>query len=294
LWLCGRVLILTPWGWLSALVNAAFPIAVAIGIGIPLFKARNRRNYFFVVILVLIGAGGLYVHLTQIVGWQTPPWIGIQVGLDLVLLVMTVMSGRVIPMFTMNAIRGVDSRRYRSIEHMSIGAVASVAVLDATQIQGAFFIIALVFAALVHALRWWLWKPYKTLRTPLVWVLHAAYAWIPIYFLLRAANALQWVASPIATHALTIGAIGGLTIGMMTRTAKGHTGRMLTADVADTICYLLILAAALVRVFGALLLPSFYVSCVLVSAAAWSLGFGLYAVRYWVPLTRSRMDGKLG
>jgi uncharacterized protein involved in response to NO len=294
LWICGRVLILSPWGWLSALVNAAFPIAVAIGIGIPLFKARNRRNYFFVAILVLIGAAAFYVHLTQIVGWQSPPWIGIQVGLDLVLLVMTVMSGRVIPMFTMNAIRGVNSRRYRSIEQMSIGAVALVAALDAIQVQGILLILALVVAALIHAIRWWLWEPYKTLRTPLVWVLHAAYAWIPIHFALRAASVMQWVASPIATHALTAGAIGGLTIGMMTRTAKGHTGRMLSADAADTACYLLVLAAAVARVFGPLLLPSFYLGWVLVSAGAWSAGFGLYAIRYWSPLTRSRADGKPG
>ena len=74
LWVCGRVLILTPWGWLSALVNAAFPVALAIGIGIPLFEARNRRNYFFVAILVSIGGATLYVHLAQIAGWQTPPF----------------------------------------------------------------------------------------------------------------------------------------------------------------------------------------------------------------------------
>jgi len=81
---------------------------------------------------------------------------------------------------------------------------------------------------------------------------------------------------------------------MMARTAKGHTGRPLRADAADTACYLLILAAAIIRVFGPLLLPSFYMGCVLLAAAAWSAGFGLYAVRYWPVLTKPRVDGKPG
>ena len=294
LWLCGRILILTPWSWLSAAANAAFPLAVAIGVGIPLAKAGNRRNYFFIALLVLIAAAALYVHLTHILSWRTPAWIGIHVALDVVLLVITVMAGRVVPMFTMNAIRGVHSRRCPVIERAAVGVVVIVAALDAVQLKGALLLIALVLATLIHSVRWWLWAPYKTLRTPLVWVLHAAYVWIPVHFALRALSELQLVASPIATHAVTIGAIGGLTLGMMTRTAKGHTGRLLAADAFDTACYLLILAAALVRVFGPLLLPSFYAATVLISASAWAAGFALYAARYWSVLTRARVDGRPG
>jgi uncharacterized protein involved in response to NO len=194
----------------------------------------------------------------------------------------------------MNAIPGVNSRRHKIIERASVGAVVIVALFDVMQVKAALLLIALVLAALIHAARWWLWAPHRTFRTPLVWVLHAAYAWIPIHFALRAASELQLVASPIATHALTVGAIGGLTIGMMTRTAKGHTARPLMANAADTVCYLLILSAAVVRVFGPLLLPSFYAGCVLLSAAAWSAGFGWYAVHYWSVLTRARVDGKPG
>ena len=294
LWLAGRILILTPWAWLSAFANAAFPIAVAVGIGVPLVKSGNRRNYFFVAVLVCIGLAALYVHVTQILGWQTPAWLGIRVGLDLVLLIMTIMAGRVIPMFTANAIPGAGSRRHPLIERAAVGVVLLLAVLDAIQVEGPWLVTVLSVAALVHAVRWWLWAPRKTLRTPLVWVLHAAYAWIPIHLALRAASLLQQVASPLAVHALTVGAIGGLTIGMMTRTAKGHTGRALQADASDTICYLLILAAAVVRVFAPMLLPSSYAACVLISAGLWSGGFGLYAIRYWGPLTYARIDGNPG
>ena len=294
LWVAGRILILTPFAWLSAITNAAFPLAVAIGIGIPLFRSRNRRNYVFVALLTVIALSELYVHLSHLIRWPTPAWVGIKVALDLVLVVMTIMGGRVIPMFTTNAIPEVKSRRYPAIERIALSAVLALAFLDAFQVEGALLFAVLVLAVSSHAMRWWLWAPHKTFRTPLVWVLHAAYVWIPIHFALRAGAVLQIVAPPLAVHALTVGAIGGLTIGMMTRTAKGHTGRILRADAWDVTCYSLVLAAAVVRVFGPLLLPTLYAGCVLISAALWSAGFGLYAVRYWSSLTQARADGKPG
>ena len=294
LWVCGRILIVTRFVWLSALANAAFPIAVAVGIGIPLVRSHNRRNYFFIALLLALGLATFYVHAAQILGWQTPAWLGIRVGLDIVLLIMTIMAGRVIPMFTANALPDANARRHPLVERASIASIFLIAVLDALGVDGGSLVTVLVLAALSHGVRCWLWAPGKTLRTPLVWVLHAAYAWIPIHLALRAASALQLVASPLATHALTVGAIGGLTIGMMTRTAKGHTGRPLRADAADSACYGLVLAAGVVRVIAPLLLPAAYGAWVLISAALWSGGFALYAIRYSGPLTHARVDGRPG
>ena len=129
---------------------------------------------------------------------------------------------------------------------------------------------------------------------PLVWVLHAAYLWIPVHLALRALAQLGWVTPSAATHAPTVGAAGGLIIGMMTRTARGHTGRPLRADRIDVACFALVLLAALVRVGVPLLAPSQAIHAVLVSAALWSGGFALYAVHYWPVLTRARLDGKPG
>ena len=139
-----------------------------------------------------------------------------------------------------------------------------------------------------------LWRPWKTLRVPLVWVLHVAYLWIPVHFVLRALADLGWVGPSLAAHALTVGAIGGLTIGMMTRTALGHTGRPLRAGRREVACYLLVALAAIVRVLVPLALPRFTQAAVLWSAALWSAGFGLYAICYWPILTRPRIDGKPG
>ena len=184
LWVAGRILIFTPYAWLSAVANAAFPLAVAAGIGIPLFQSRNRRNYFFVALLTVIALAVLYVHLTQLLGWSMPAWVGIQVALDVVLFVMSVMGGRVIPMFTANAIPQAKSRRHPAVERISLGAVLVLLLVDALQIKGAWLVAVLVVAALSHFVRWWLWAPYKTYRNPLVWVLHAAYVWIPIHLAL--------------------------------------------------------------------------------------------------------------
>ena len=115
-----------------------------------------------------------------------------------------------------------------------------------------------------------------------------------MYLVLRGLGEMGLVLPSLASHALTVGAIGGLIMGMMTRTALGHTGRRLKASRSDVACYLLVLAAALIRVFVPLLMPAQLVHAVLGSAALWSAGFALYAVTYWPVLTRVRVDGKPG
>jgi len=294
LWLAGRALVLTPFGWASAIVNAAFPLAVAVGIGIPLGRAANRRNYFFVALLVVIAAAILAVHLGQLGVFDLPGWIGIQIALDVVLFVMAVMAGRVIPMFTNNGVPGAGARRVAWLERAVLGTTLLVLFGDALPIRGSLLVALLAITAIAHGTRLALWTPWKTLRTPLVWILHGAYAWIPIHLGLRALVELGFVPSPLATHALTIGAIGGLTIGMMTRTARGHTGRVLDADRFEVACYALVLAAAAVRVFVPLIASGHYLGSVVASGVLWSGAYAIYAVRYWPVLTRPRLDGKPG
>jgi uncharacterized protein involved in response to NO len=223
LWLAGRVLVLSPWGWLAAVVNVAFPLAVATALAIPLYRARNQRNYFFVGLLVLMALAQLVVHLNALGVLRVPSWAGITVGLEVMLLVLSIMGGRVIPMFTNNAIPQAKATRHPLVEKLALGLVLLLACADVLQISGVWPAGIAVAAMLAHSARLWLWQPWKTLKTPLVWVLHLAYAWIPVYLLLRAMAAMDWVSASVASHALTTGAIGGMVIGMMTRTAMGHT-----------------------------------------------------------------------
>ncbi|WP_341915190.1 NnrS family protein [Polaromonas sp. YR568] len=294
LWVAGRVLVLTPFGWAALLANVAFPLAAAIALAIPFIAARNRRNYFFVGLLLLMSAAVLGIHLAQLGVMQLPSWVGIQLALDVMLFIMAVMGGRVIPMFTNNGVPGANATRQPLLEKAALGSVLVLLLADAVQLQGAWLAAVAGAGALAHLARWSLWRPWKTGRAPLVWVLQVAYFWIPVHLVLRALAAAGWVAPSLATHALTVGAIGGLIIGMMTRTARGHTGRPLRADRSDVACYVLVLLAALVRVFVPLAVPAWIIEATLGSAALWSAGFALYVVRYWPVLTRPRIDGQAG
>jgi uncharacterized protein involved in response to NO len=218
----------------------------------------------------------------------------LQVGLDVVLFIIMVVAGRVLPMFTNNGIPGAQATRHPLIEKLALGG--ALLLLAADLVQAPPLAIAAVAAALalVHTARLALWKPWRTGATPLVWILHAAYAWIVIHLGLRAFEEMGLVMHAVAVHALTIGAIGGMTIGMMTRTARGHTGRALKADGFETACYVLIQIAALTRVFGGMLFVQHYMQTVVLSGLCWSAAFMLYAIRYWPILSRPRIDGKPG
>jgi uncharacterized protein involved in response to NO len=294
LWLAGRILVLTPFGWAAAVVNTAFPVVAAVAIAIPFIASGNRRNYFFIGLLLLMGAAACVFHLVQLQVLDLPGWLGIQVALDVVLFIMAVMGGRVIPMFTNNGVPGTHARRDPRVEKAALGSVLLVLIADLAQLPGTVLAVLLGAAALAHLARLGLWQPWRTLRTPLVWILHAAYAWIGIHLALRGAAEMHWIGSSVATHALTVGAIGCLTIGMMTRTARGHTGKPLRADRFDVACYGLVLGAAFVRVAVPLFAPDLQGSAILASAVLWSTGYGLYAVHYWPLLSRARPDGQPG
>jgi uncharacterized protein involved in response to NO len=294
LWLAGRVLVLTPYTVAAAIVDPAFTLAAAIALAIPFIRARNRRNYFFVALLVGLSLANLSFHLAELGVIGCPASVGITIGLDVVLFVMAVMGGRVIPMFTNSGVPGAAATRQPGVERAALGATLALLAADALGLGGAVLALVAAFAAVAHAARWILWQPWTTRRAPLVWVLHAAYAFIPLHLALRAFAACGWVAPSIATHALTVGAIGGLVIGMVTRTARGHTGRPLRAGRAEVVCYALVLLAAVVRVGVPLAAPALTLPAIGLAAALWCAGFALYAVTYWPVLSRPRLDGRPG
>lgn len=294
LWIAGRVLAVTPYQTAATLINAAFPIAVAVGIGIPLANSGNRRNYFFVLLLFLLSMATLTHHLSLLGVLAVPALAGLQVGLDLVLFIIAVVGGRVIPMFTNNGVPGTRATRNALVEKFALGGVLVLLIADVLQASPSVLAILALVVAIAHAARLYLWQPWRTARTPLVWILHASYGWIVAYLVLRSLAAFGMIAVPLAIHALTIGAIGGMTMGMMARTARGHTGRALTADGFEVACFVLIQLAALCRVFGAMLFPDAYLATVIASGLCWSLAFAIFSVRYWPVLSRSRLDGKPG
>jgi len=294
LWVAGRALVLTSFAATAAIVNAAFPVAVALGIGIPIVQSGNRRNYFFIALLLLLALAVLAFHLAHLGMLPWPERASLQVGLDVVLFILAVMGGRVIPMFTNNGIPGVKATRHPMVERLALGGVLVLLAADLLQAPPAGIAVVAVLVAVAHAVRLYLWQPWRTFGVPIVWVLHVAYGWVVIYLVLRGLAAIGVTGELLVVHALTIGAIGGMTIGMMTRTARGHTGRPLVADRFEVVCYVLVPIAAAIRVFGGMLVPGAYLVTVVASGVCWSAAFAIYAVRYWPVLSRPRLDGKPG
>jgi len=294
LWIAGRVLVITPYAVASVIVNTAFPLAAALTLALPFWRARLVRNYGFVALLVLMAGAELAANLSLRGVIDGSPLRGLQVGLDTILVVMAVMAGRVVPMFTNNGVVGAGARRQGGVEHAALGTLLALLVADAIGLDGPLLATIALVAALVHAVRWWLWRPWRTLRVPIVWILHAAYAWIPMHLTLRAGATLGIVTSSSATHAFTAGAAGALILGMMTRTSRGHTGRPLKADAWDVAAYVAVLLAGFVRVGVPLATPELSTAAILVSATLWSAAFAIFTVRYAPSLLRPRADGRPG
>jgi uncharacterized protein involved in response to NO len=269
----------------SAWAGLVFALAVAWGIGGPLLAAGNRRNYFFIALVLALGAAGIVL--------QSYPQLGIAIGLDVVLFVMAVVAGRVVPMFTNSGVPGAGARRHAWVEAAALGSILALIAADFAQRTELAAGIA-VFAAAAHAVRLALWSPLTTLRKPIVWILHASYAWIVVHLALRGLTGFGLLPYALGTHALTVGAIGGMTLGMMTRTARGHTARPLVAGRAEIAAYMLVQLAALARVFVPLALPAAYAGAALASALFWFAAFAAFTVAYVPILSRPRLDGAPG
>ena len=290
LWLVGRVVVLTPWPLYAVITDTAFALAVAAGIAVPLFRSRNRRNYFFVGLIVALGAVNLGFYLAMADWVPVALERGLRFAIDLILFLMVVMGGRLIPMFTANAEPGAKPLRLRWLERIALGSILALLATDLLGLPALATGLAAGVGAVAQGARLALWQPWLTIKRPILWILHVSYAWIVVYLALRVLAAAELVPISLVTHALTVGAIGGLTVGMMTRTARGHTGRALEAGKLEIACYALVQFAAIVRVFMPLFAPQWYLGAVVASGALWATAFTLLVVNFWPMLVRPRSD----
>jgi len=205
-------------------------------------------------------------------------------------------GGRVIPAFTLSATPGLKSRVQPGLE-------LPAQICTALGLAGWVFAphapatgLLLGFAAALQLQRLWSWQPFATRGRPILWVLHAAYAWIPIGLALLALAAFGVLGASPGVHALAVGGTGGLVIGMITRTARGHTGRPLQSSKPEVAAYGLVLAAALLRVLVPLVAPASlpYGVPLIAAAAAWCGAFVLYLYVFTPWLLATRLDGKDG
>jgi len=293
LWLAGRLAMAFGSGAWVAVVDLAFLPVAAFLLMRVLVKAKSKRNYFVGVLPGLLALANLVFHLAVLKVIEVDPLMAMHLALGLIVVLETVIGGRVIPMFTANGIRGIKQWRDKRVDWAAAIATGVALLLWATG-AGAWAAIVSIAAALLQALRVGGWNPWATRKVSLLWILHLSYIWIPIGLALIGLAQLGVLPRTAGIHALAIGATGGLIIGMITRTALGHTGRMLVAGPVEAAAYVLVQLAVVIRVLTVVVIPAAAVGGVHAAATVWSLGFGLYLWRYTPFLLRARVDGKAG
>ena len=301
LWLAGRVMMWTaswwPAGWV-AVVDLLFLPWMAIYVARVLLAHGNKRNLIMVAILLLLTLANGMMHAGFMTGsgfWLT---LGQLTAFNLITLMMVVIGGRIIPLFTINWLRNNGG---------DIAAVAPSARLDrVTLITTALLVPAdwligfpwitgflAAVAGVLHGARLATWGGWKTGREPLLWILHLGYVWIVVALLLKGAAAFNLVAASVWQHALGVGAMGTLILGIMTRVALGHTGRSLALPPFGVLIYLAITLGALSRVLTAVHVMDYRVG-LSIAAIGWTLAFSLFVLIYWPILSRPRADGRPG
>lgn len=292
-WLAGRLAMAFGSGAWVAVVDMAFlPVAAGMLLRV-LIKAKSKRNYFIGVLPAVLSLANLVFHLAVLEVIAVDPLMAMHFALGLVVVLETVVGGRVIPMFTFNAVRGIKQWRNAKLD-WAAAIATGVALLLWSLGAGAWAGVVSLLAAVLQAMRLGGWNPWATRGMPILWILHLAYLWIPLGLALIALTQFDVLPRSAGIHALAIGATGGLIIGMMTRTALGHTGRMLVAGRIEAFAYALVLSAALVRVVTVAVIPAAQMGGVHAAATLWSLGFLLFVWRYAPFLIRARVDGKEG
>ncbi len=300
-WLIARVMILSSWLWppiLTAAADLAFLPLLTVLVVVPLARQRNR-NTPLLLVLGMLWLTNLAFHIAVI--RSDPPLArhALMLGIDIVLILVTIIGGRIVPAFTASALRqqgvpsALPSRLVLTV--MAVGIMVLIAVGDAfwpeTRIAG----VLAGIAAVVQGLRLLQWRSLRTLRQPIVWILHLAYAWLPVGLCLKAAVLLGgYSIGAFWLHALTIGTLATMITAVMTRASLGHTGRALVVHPLTTVGYVMLAAAAIVRVFGLTALRLSYPQVVFLAASFWTISFALFVGVYAPILCGPRADGKPG
>ena len=295
LWLAGRVAMALSAGLhpaVTAALTLAFPLVLAATIAREILAGRNWRNLKVLGALAVLAAAQALFHAE--VERHGAPVHGDRLAVAAILMLIMIVGGRIVPSFTTNWLKRENPGRQPAvfgrfdIIAMVVAGVA-LAAWAAELAMPALVAVLLVAAGLLQAARLARWAGHRTLAEPLVAVLHVAYAFVPLGFLVTGAALWTGHAAlrPAGLHAWTTGAIGLMILAVMTRATRGHSGQALTAPPATVALYAAVFAAALLRMAAAL--PPAHAAPLLAGAGlAWVAGFGGFALAYSAMLFRPR------
>lgn len=292
LWGTGRVVMgidlgLPEWGII--VLEILFIPCLALSLAIPLLRSWNKRNFIFLSILsVLFGCDVWFLISGDLTA--------LYVALMMILMMISLIGGRVIPAFTVAELRRRGVKAFQTDQmKMDVAALASLVAVTLCLVYAKETIFLGVTAALscaIHALRMRRYHTLQALKEPLLWILHAGYAWLVLGLGLLSLSGFGLLETKAVIHALTAGCIGSMILGMICRVTLGHTGRELKVGALTTFSFFVIQMAALVRVFGPLLVPEQTIVWIVGSAFVWTFCFAAYLFVYSKMLFSARPDGQ--
>ena len=295
LWLAARLAVLfseTVGALAAAALDVGFYLVLA-GLAAREVLASKNRNLPIVGLVLMFGLANAADHGSA-AGWIADPDLGIRAALLLVVTMISLIGGRIIPSFTRNWMqkRGLRERLPGQPGSFDLAVIAATAVALIAWVAAPSSLAAgglLALAAVLQAARLARWGGLRSVRDPLVFILHVGYFWVPAGLALLAANVLgaPWPRSA-AIHALTAGAMGTMILAVMTRATLGHTGRELKANAQTVFLYALVTLGAAIRVAAPLGLVD-YTLGMEIGAVAWAAAFLIFLGVYGPILFRPRL-----
>jgi uncharacterized protein involved in response to NO len=280
-----------------SIIDLSFIPLLAGSLAVPLIRAWNKRNFVFLSVLALLFLGNLHMHLAAAGVYGGDPRITAYAAVMIVMMVISLVGGRIIPSFTVASLRMQGKIRYQTEQGKTdIAALLLLLALSISMIaNGLDSGITAAFAvagAAVHLWRMRFWHSFETGSDPMVWILHVGYLWLVAGLLTLGLHGLKLVdQASLAVHMLTVGCIGSMTIGMMARVALGHTGRPIAASPPVVLSFWLMQGAALVRCIAILTGGADYRLWIGVSGLLWAAAFAVYLAVYAPILLKKRPDG---
>ena len=277
--------------WFAALLDVGFFFVLGLLAAREVLEANNRNTPIVGMILLFGLADALdYLANTNAIPW---PDLGWQLALALVVLLISLIGGRIIPSFTRNWMvkRGMTQglpTQPGKFDLFVIGATAVAMLFWLTGPPELVTGLVVIAAGALQLVRWARWRGWRTFADPLVLILHVGYLWIPVGLVLLGFSIAGWVPRSAAIHSLTAGAMATMILAVMTRASLGHTARELRASPLTVLVYLLITAGALLRVAASLKVIDYNMG-IDVAGLAWGGAFLLFLIAYAPVLWRPRL-----
>jgi len=294
LWAAARLALLfsAPVGlWVAGLLDVGFFFILGLVAGREVLESKNR-NLPVVGVILVFGLADAFDYLAVAAAIPKAD-LGWQLAVSLVVLLISLIGGRIIPSFTRNWLMknkittGLPSQPGR-FDLFVIGATAVALLAWVSGPEGAPIGVILLAAAALQVVRWARWSGFRAFADPLVLILHVGYSWVPIGLALLGLSLMGFVPRSAAIHALTAGAMSTMILAVMTRASLGHTARELRANTATSVAYLLVTAGAVLRVSASLRLID-YDFGIEIAGLAWGGAFLLFLIAYAPVLWRPRL-----